>query len=51
MTRKPAPPLVVTICMADGTPISSPEAQLRIARALVTLVQRPRPQVLPTAAD
>lgn len=49
MTRQPRPKVelrVVSICMADGSDISSPEAQLRIARALLSGCQKAgEPQV------
>ena len=47
-TARPALYLA-SISMADGSDINGPEAQARIARALLDLVRTPKP--LPTAAD
>ncbi|WP_407570698.1 hypothetical protein [Deinococcus altitudinis] len=41
---------LVSITMADGSDINGPEAQLRIARALWSLVQMPK-QAVGHAAD
>ncbi|WP_019585271.1 hypothetical protein [Deinococcus apachensis] len=49
MTRRPRPTLrVVSIEMADGSDIDSPEARARIARALLSI---PVPQPAPLARD
>lgn len=49
MTRPAHPPLlVVSISMADGTDINSPEARERIARALLSI---PTTHPVPSARE